>query len=92
VAENNCTTQFTIPEKNNNAEVCSPPNNINPGRNKIFTDKDLLRPLVFNWSPVIIPNHGLISYKLEVWEVEEGQTNAQAIYNNSPIIEAIIKA
>lgn len=80
---------FNIPDQEQ--QICSPPINVNPTDDKIFTDKDLTSILTFNWSPVVSSYRGIITYRLFVWEVEEGQTNAQAIYNNQPIIQEDIK-
>ena len=80
---------FTIPDKQQ--EVCSPPLNVNPTNQKEFSDKDLLSIITFNWSPIISSYKGLVTYQLVVWEVEDGQTNAQAIYNNQPIIQIDVK-
>ncbi len=80
---------FSIPEKSQ--ELCSPSLNINPANLKIFTDIDLLKPITFNWSPVISSYRGIITYQLTVWEVEDGQTNAQAIYNNQPVVQEEVK-
>ncbi|MBC7640931.1 MAG: hypothetical protein H7174_01115, partial [Flavobacterium sp.] len=80
---------FNIPDKQQ--EVCSPPINVNPTNQKEFTGKDLLSIITFTWSPIISSYRGLVTYQIFVWEVEEGQTNAQAIYNNQPIIQEEIK-
>jgi len=80
---------FIIADKND--EICSPPINVNPANQKIFSDKDLLSIITFNWSPIISSYRGIVTYQLLVWEVEEGQTNALAIYNNQPIIQEDIK-
>src|ERR1035437_2060089 len=80
---------FFIPERSQ--EICSPPININPTNNKIFTDKDLLKPITFNWSPIISSYKGIVTYRIMVWEVEDGQTNAQAIYNNQPVLQEDVK-
>lgn len=81
---------FTI--KDRQEENCSPPQNINPSKEKIFTEKDLFKPITFNWIPLITSYKGLITYKLFVWEVEDGQTPAQAIYNNQPVLQEDVKA
>lgn len=80
---------FTIPDKEQ--EICSPPINVNPTDTKVFTGTDLTSLITFNWSPIVSSYHGIVTYRLFVWEVEDGQTNAQAIYNNSPIIQEDIK-
>lgn len=80
---------FTIANKEQ--EVCSPPINVNPIKNKVFEEKDLLSLTTFNWSPIISSYRGIVTYRLFVWEVEEGETNSQAIYNNQTIIQEDIK-
>ena len=80
---------FTIADKEQ--EVCSPPKNVNPTNNKIFEEKDLLSLITFNWSPIISSYRGIVTYRLFVWEVEDGETNSQAIYNSEPIIQEDVK-
>lgn len=80
---------FTIADKEQ--EICSPPINVNPSDTKVFTGNDLTSLITFNWSPIVSSYRGIVTYRLFVWEVEDGQTNAQAIYNNSPIIQEDIK-
>ncbi len=81
---------FTIRE--NTQELCSPPVNINPFNHKLFSESELSVPVTFNWSPIISSYRGLVTYILTVWEVEEGQTNAQAIYNNQPLIQEEVRS
>lgn len=85
LCDNRCATVFTI------SDACSPPLNINPVNKKIFTDQDILKPISFNWTPVMAGSRSTVIYRLFVWEVEEGQTNAMAMYNNSPVIQEDIK-
>jgi hypothetical protein len=72
--------------------ICSPPVNISPVNGRIVSEKDISLPLTFTWSPVVPFDRNLVTYKLSVWEVEEGQTEAQAIYNNIPVLEQEIKS
>ena len=94
----NATGQVVLLEKcvpfiiqGKNEAVCSPPININPANDKVFAARDLMSVMTFNWSPIISANHGLVTYRLLVWEVEEDQTNSVAIYNNQPFIDQEIK-
>ncbi|MBC5837539.1 hypothetical protein [Flavobacterium muglaense] len=80
---------FTI--LNKEQEVCSPPINVNPATNKIFVEKDLLSLITFNWSPIISSYRGIVTYRIFVWEIEEGETYSQAIYSNLPIIQEDVK-
>jgi hypothetical protein len=70
---------------------CNPPQNINPTDGKIFTEKDFLIPKTFTWSPFITNIKTLITYKLTVWEIEEGQGEAQAMYDNFPVLQEDVK-
>lgn len=71
---------------------CSPPNNIKPSNNNVFTDVEVGKTITFNWSPLIKPQATGIIYHLLVWEVEDGQNNIQAMYGNLTVIDKIITA
>ena len=68
-------------------EFCNPPQNMGPQEGKIFTEKDFLSPKIFTWSPFITSSHLPVTYRLTVWEVEEGQSPAQAMYDNLPVLQ-----
>lgn len=71
---------------------CSAPVNIGPANEKILQEKDFTAPVVFTWSPIVPFNSSMVTYKLTVWEVEEGQTPSQAIYNNLPVLEQEVRS
>lgn len=81
--------EFTIASTETN---CTPPQNINPFANKTISVSDLIKPITFNWTPSVGVNSSLITYRLSVWEVEEGQSAAQAIYDNFPVLQKDIKS
>jgi len=66
---------------------CAAPVNIGPSNDKVLQDKDVIAPLIFTWSPVVPFNSSLVTYKLTVWEIEEGQMPSEAMYNNLPVLE-----
>jgi hypothetical protein len=72
-------------------QFCNPPQNIGPRDAQIFTEKDFLIPKVFTWTPFITSTKTIITYKLTVWEVEEGQSAAQAMYDNFPLLQEDVK-
>ncbi len=72
-------------------QFCNPPQNIGPRDEQIFTDKDFLTPKVFTWTPFIASTKTVVTYKLTVWEVEEGQSIAQAMYDNFPVLQEDVK-
>jgi hypothetical protein len=72
-------------------QFCNPPQNIGPAQGQIFTEKDFLTPKIFTWSPFITSVKTVVTYKLTVWEIEEGQAQAQAIYDNFPVLQEDVK-
>ena len=70
---------------------CSPPNNVTPSDEYKLSATDILKPITFRWSPFVMQNMKMITYNLMVWEVEEGQTPYEALYNNLPLIDENIK-
>jgi hypothetical protein len=72
-------------------QFCNPPQNIGPRDEQIFTEKDFLTPKVFTWTPFISSTKTIVTYKLTVWEVEEGQSVAQAMYDNFPVLQEDVK-
>lgn len=72
-------------------QYCNPPQNIGPKDGQIFTEKDFLSPKIFTWTPFISSTKIPVIYKLTVWEVEEGQSVAQAIYDNFPVLQEDVK-
>lgn len=72
-------------------QFCSPPQNIGPRDGQIFTEKDFLLPKVFTWTPFITSMRSVVTYKLTVWEIEEGQSAAQAMYDNFPLLQEDVK-
>lgn len=72
-------------------QECSSPNNVSPANAHSFWVADLIRPVTFSWTPIILAGKGIVTYRLLVWEVEEGQTIYEALYNNYPILSKDIK-
>lgn len=70
---------------------CSPPNNVTPRDESTFSEVDIRKPITFRWSPFVMQNLKMITYNLKVWEVEEGQTPYEALYNNLPVIDENVK-
>jgi hypothetical protein len=59
-------------------------------------DQEVITPIavsgtMFRWTPVT-PNPGfIVTYRLQIWEVLEGQDNAMALRNNQPIVEKDVR-
>jgi SprB repeat len=82
---------FTIADKKEK-ETYTPPQNIFPNNNKVFTEKETKLPIVFRWTPIIPKPKASVTYKLRVWEMQEGQSATQAIKMNTPLLEKDVKA
>jgi len=70
---------------------CTAPTNVTPATNQILTTTDILKPISFIWTPLIMSAKGIVTYRLMLWEVEDGQTMFEALYNNYPLIIKDIK-
>jgi hypothetical protein len=78
---------FTIVDKKQEVERYSAPQNIYPNNEKVFKESEAKAPLTFRWTPIIPKPRDPVTYRLKVWQIEEGQNAAQARKTNSPIIE-----
>jgi hypothetical protein len=63
------------------------PQNISPTNEKQFTETSIKAPLTFRWTPVLPKPKDPVMYKLRVWQLMQGQTGAQAMKTNEPIVE-----
>lgn len=70
---------------------CTAPTPISPAHQKKFTISELIKPIIFRWTPLVMANKGIVVYRLIVWEVEDGQTAYEALYNNLPILTQDVK-
>jgi hypothetical protein len=77
---------FTIADKKDKT-VYSPPTNVSPINEKVFTEKELNAPLTFRWTPVIPRPKDPVVYRLRVWQLMQGQSGAQAMKSNTPLFE-----
>ncbi len=64
----------------------APPTLITPENEKKFTLKELQRPVMFRWTPLVPKPKEPITYKLRVWQLMQGQNGAQAMKANQPIV------
>ncbi|MFI5137651.1 MAG: hypothetical protein ACHQIM_07475, partial [Sphingobacteriales bacterium] len=78
------TKPFTI--KGNDQEAYQPPQAISPADGTAFSETDIKKPITFRWTPVIPKRQDPVTYRLSVWQLMVGQTGAQAMKANTPII------
>lgn len=57
-----------------------------PREDQIILEKET-KGIFFRWTPVAPSPNYIVTYRLQVWEVLEGQTNVDAVRYNWPIIE-----
>ena len=62
------------------------PTLITPENGKIFSSKELERPVMFRWTPIVPKPRETITYRLNVWQLLQGQNGLQAIKANQPIV------
>ncbi|HEY5325958.1 MAG TPA: hypothetical protein VIJ27_03075, partial [Mucilaginibacter sp.] len=76
---------FTI--KGNDQQAYQPPQAIAPADASIFTAVNITQPITFRWTPVIPRPQAQVTYRLKVWQLMQGQTGAQAMTANQPLID-----
>jgi hypothetical protein len=82
---------FTIADKKQDIQKVSPPQNIYPNNEKVFKETEAKAPLIFRWTPVLPRPKEPVTYRLRVWQLKQGQSSAQAIKTNSPVVDREIK-
>ena len=91
--------QFFMERKEISNEVCkvfkietpketdfAPPTLITPENGKRFLKKDMLKPVMFRWTPLVPKPTEPVTYRLKVWQLMQGQNGMQAMRANQPII------
>lgn len=64
----------------------APPTLITPENGKTFLKKDMLKPVMFRWTPLVPKPREAITYRLRVWQLMQGQNGTQAMRANQPIV------
>ncbi len=59
---------------------------IAPRENQIIPETEA-KGIIFRWTPVAPSPNYIVTYRLQIWEVSDGQTNVDAVRYNWPIIE-----
>ena len=75
---------FTI--KGNDQQAYQPPQPISPANGASSNEADIKKPITFRWTPVVPRPQEPVTYRLQVWQLIQGQTGAQAMKSNQPII------
>jgi hypothetical protein len=48
-------------------------------KGKTIPKKEMLKPLLFRWTPIAARANEAVTYRLKVWQLKQGQTNEQAL-------------
>ncbi len=64
----------------------APPTLITPENGKRFLKKDMLKPVMFRWTPLVPKPREAVTYRLKVWQLMQGQNGTQAMRSNQPIV------
>ncbi len=93
-----CAQFFNIDKVAISREVCkdfrveatnieyAPPTLITPDNGKKFTAQELQGVVMFRWTPLVPKPKEPVTYRLKVWQLMQGQTGAQAMRSNQPIV------
>jgi hypothetical protein len=54
-------------------------------KGKTIRKKEMLKPLLFRWTPVVAKPNEAVTYRLKVWQLKQGQTNAQ-VMQTTPLL------
>ncbi len=76
--------------KNFNIIAYQAPVLVTPTDNESIPESDI-HGIVFRWTPISPSARGIVTYRLQVFEVLPGQENITALRNNQPIIEKDLK-
>ena len=60
--------------------------NLYPENKKVLSEKEANTPLNFKWTPLVPKPKDNITYRLKVWQLMQGQSGAQAMRTNKPIV------
>jgi len=75
---------FSIREKEQ--QTFQLPQPVAPADGTEFSEADAKKPITFRWIPVIPRPQDPVTYRLTVWQLMQGQTGAQAMKVNQPLI------
>lgn len=68
------------------AEDFAPPTLITPENEKRISKKDILKPIMFRWTPLVPKPKEPVTYRLKVWQLMQGQNGVQAMRSNAPLL------
>ncbi|MFZ4770601.1 MAG: hypothetical protein ACOYLO_10515 [Ferruginibacter sp.] len=67
-------------------EDFAPPTLITPENGKSINKKELLKPIMFRWTPLVPKPKEPVTYRLKIWQLMQGQSGVQAMKSNAPLV------
>jgi hypothetical protein len=85
ISEKKC-KDFAVESVDQSLQNYSVPTNISPANNQQLKENEAKAPITFRWTPIVPKPRDPVTYRLKVWQIEEGQTGSQAMRTNQPIV------
>ena len=83
LSEEKCKS-FSIRAKDQ--QTYQPPQAITPANGTALSEADTKKPITFRWTPVVPRPQEPVTYRVNVWQLMQGQNGVQAMKANQPII------
>ena len=64
----------------------SPPTLITPENGKEYSSTDMIKPVMFRWTPLVPKPKEPVTYRMKVWQLMQGQNATTAMRTNQPIV------
>lgn len=78
--------EFVVEDVAQAQQIFSPLQNIFPANEKQFKEEEIKVPITFRWTPTLPKLKGSITYRLKIWQLMQGQSDAAAMRTNEPIV------
>lgn len=72
--------------RGNEQQAYQPPQAIIPANGNVLSEADAKKPLTFRWTPVVPKPKEPVTYRVNVWQLMQGQNAVQAMKANQPVI------
>ena len=64
----------------------APPTLITPDNGKTYSSTEMLKPVMFRWTPLVPKPKEPVTYRIKVWQLMEGQNGTAAMRSNQPVV------
>lgn len=66
--------------------------NVSPENAKTFPADEALQPITFRWTPIVPKPQQVVTYKLRVWQLMQGQNGTAAMRNQPKLVREVVDA